>query len=104
MDLIEHLIRQKTWSERTFGPGQRTEMVIAHIRKELDEIQGSPDDIFEWVDVVLLALDGAWRAGFSPTQIAHTIDRKQTINEARDWPDWRLQKNNQPIEHIKVED
>ena len=39
MNLIKHLLRQKAFSERTFGPGPRTKMVIDHIRKELIEIE-----------------------------------------------------------------
>jgi hypothetical protein len=63
MDLIQHLFRQRDFSLRTFGPGQRTHGVLDHIRKELAEIEAKPADLTEWVDVILLALDGAWRAG-----------------------------------------
>ena len=30
-DLVEHLKRQKEWSEKTFGPGIRTEGLIAKV-------------------------------------------------------------------------
>lgn len=35
-----------------------------------------------------LTLRGAWRAGFSPEQIALAIAAKQERNESRKWPDW----------------
>jgi hypothetical protein len=98
-DLVEHIARQKRFSERTFGPGQRTAGVVAHIRKEFAEIEAKPDDLFEWVDVILLAIDGAWRAGHSPEAIAYGIQIKQNRNEDRDWPDWRTADPNGPIEH-----
>lgn len=102
-DLVAHLHRQRTFSERTFGPGNRTAGVLDHIRKELIEIEAKPDDVSEWVDVILLALDGAWRAGFSPEQIAHAIAAKQAKNEARQWPNWRTAEPGKAIEHIKGE-
>lgn len=98
-DLIQHLHRQREFSERTFGPGARTAGVIDHIRKELREIEAAPADIGEWIDVVLLALDGAWRSGASPEAIAAALLMKQTRNEARTWPDWRTADPTKAIEH-----
>ncbi len=76
--------------------------VLDHIRKELSEIENKPQDLYEWVDIILLAFDGAWRAGHSPENIVSAIDRKQTRNENRDWPDWRTSSPNKAIEHIRV--
>jgi hypothetical protein len=95
----EHLAHQREWSERTFGPGPRTLGVLDHIRKELQEIEDDPSDLHEWVDVVILALDGAWRAGWEPQQIIDAIKAKQARNEARTWPDWRTMSADQAIEH-----
>ncbi|HBG52098.1 MAG TPA: DUF550 domain-containing protein [Gammaproteobacteria bacterium] len=100
-DLIAHLRGQIAFSRRTFGPGHRTEGVTAHIAKELDEIRASPGVLEEWVDVILLALDGAWRTGAGPEMIAAAIAAKQRKNEARTWPDWRNVPADGPIEHIK---
>ncbi len=101
-DLVAHLHRQREFSERTFGPGTRTAGVIDHIRKELNEIEAKPDDVSEWADVILLALDGAWRAGFSPEHIARAIAAKQAKNEARTWPDWRDADPGKAIEHVRA--
>ena len=100
-DLVKHLHRQRSFSLNTFGPGLRTLGVLDHIRKELLEIEVAPHDVTEWVDVVLLALDGAWRAGHEPEDIAKAITDKQARNEARHWPDWRAVENGKAIEHIR---
>ena len=85
-DLVRHLERQREFSLNTFGPGLRTKGIIDHITKELVEIEENPTDLFEWVDVILLALDGAHRSGHSPEEIVRAISTKQTKNEARTWP------------------
>jgi hypothetical protein len=98
-DLVAHLERQAKFSLATFGPGPRVKMVLDHIHKELIEIEAKPADLYEWVDVVLLALDGAWRAGFEPKDIAGALAGKLAQNEARSWPDWREQDPDKAIEH-----
>jgi hypothetical protein len=98
-NVLAHLQRQRQWSERTFGPGLRTAGVCDHIRKELREIEADPTDLREWVDVVILALDGAWRTGATPQQIIDAIVAKQVKNEGRVWPDWRTVDPNKAIEH-----
>lgn len=99
-----HLRRQREWSRATFGPGRRTKGVIDHIRKELVEIEDDPDDWTEWIDVVILALDGAWRHGAEPRQILDAIVAKQAKNEARVWPDWRTLSDDVAIEHDRSHD
>lgn len=99
IDLIAHLHRQHEWSERTFGPGHRTAGVLDHIRKELKEIEAEPLELSEWIDVVILVLDGAWRAGYSPEDIAFALIEKQAKNEQRTWPDWRTAPPDKAIEH-----
>jgi hypothetical protein len=100
-DLIAHLERQRRFSEKAFGPGKRTAGVLAHIRKELGEIESNPDDLMEWVDVILLAMDGAWRRGATSEQIACALLVKLEANEKRQWPDWRNTPEDQPIEHVR---
>ena len=98
-DMAAHLQRQRDWSGKTFGPGPRTAGVVDHIRKELREIEADPSDITEWIDVVILALDGAWRAGYQPQEIIDAMVAKQTRNEGRNWPDWRTMSPDKAIEH-----
>lgn len=101
MDLEAHIRQQRAFSQATFGPGRRTAGVCDHIRKELEEIEKNPDDIREWVDVILLALDGAWRTGAGPMEIVRAIAQKQRVNENREWPDWRTTDPDKAIEHVK---
>lgn len=98
-DLVAHLHRQRAFSERAFGPGARTAGVLDHIRKELTEVEADPGDVYEWVDLVILALDGAWRAGHQPQAIVDALVAKQTKNEGRTWPDWRTADPTKAIEH-----
>lgn len=93
--------QQKDWAFETFGPGERLQGNLAHIRKELGEIEEDPSDLVEWVDVVILAFDGAMRQGYTPEQIIETYKAKMAINYARSWPDWRLTTEDHPIEHVR---
>lgn len=103
-DLISHLHRQKAFSERVFGPGARIDGIIDHITKELIEVGNSNGELAEWVDVVLLGLDGAWRSGATPEQIAEAIAAKQRKNESRKWPDWRTAEPGKALEHDRSAD
>jgi len=105
-DLATYLYAQKIWSERTFGPGDRRMGVIKHIRKELNEVKkaedGSTDLLMEWVDILILAFDGARRSGFSPEMIIQGLVLKDLINQkTKAWPDWRKMGKDEPIEHIR---
>lgn len=107
-DLVAHLRRQIAFSQRTFGPGPRVAGVCDHIRKELIEVQDAAGDglptLTEWVDVIILGLDGAWRSGATPEQIAAAIAAKQAKNESRRWPDWRTADPEKAIEHVRTAD
>ncbi len=98
------LDRQRKFSEKAFGPGGHTEGIVDHIRKELVEIEENPTDIMEWADVIILGLDGAWRAGHSSQEIIDAIITKQMINVNRKWPDWRTVEPGKAIEHDRSED
>ena len=101
--ISDHITRQMAFSYETFGPGPRTEGVTNHIEKEIAEIRDASEDevLEEWVDVILLAFDGAWRSGAKPEQIAQALGDKQTKNENRTWPDWREAEEGEPIEHVE---
>lgn len=101
-DLVTHLRRQCKFSLRTFGPGPRVVGITDHIREELREVEAEPKSL-EWIDIVILALDGAWRAGFAPEQIVAAIEAKQIENESRRWPDWRNFGEHKKIKHEPAE-
>lgn len=98
-DLVAHLDRQRAFSAKAFGPGARVEGISDHIKKELAEVAEAPEDLSEWIDIVLLGLDGAWRAGHSSMAIAEGLADKLVKNERRQWPDWRTADRNKAIEH-----
>lgn len=99
MDLAKFFDEKAAWSRETFGPGRRTAGVIDHIKKELAEIEADPGDVHEWCDVVLLAMDGAARAGFTGDDFRAALVAKQLRNTMRSWPDWRTMPSDKAIEH-----
>lgn len=103
-DLIKHIAQQQRWSRETFGPPceRGYEGVVDHLRKELQEIEDNPFDLEEWIDVITLAIDGAWRTGHDPQEIAKCLSDKLEKNKKRDWPNWRTQPAGKAIEHIKA--
>lgn len=101
-DFRAHLARQAEFSLRTFGPGSRVRGVADHIRKELAEVEKSNGSLDEWIDVVILGLDGCWRSGVSPDEIIAALVHKQAKNEARKWPDWRTMPADKAIEHDRT--
>ncbi|ORE90489.1 hypothetical protein ATO13_22326 [Stappia sp. 22II-S9-Z10] len=110
-----HLIRHMAFSRATFGPGSRTGGVIDHLRKEIEEVELSYGSADEWVDVVILAIDGLTRSigavlesrGEADPNAAvaryavEMIRAKQGRNELRDWPDWRTADTSKAIEHVR---
>jgi len=100
--LEAYYARQIEWSRATFGPAQRTKGIIDHITKELREIAADPHDLSEWIDVVILAMDGFWRHGGTPTDLMACLQAKQEKNMARTWPGWRTMSEDQAIEHDRM--
>lgn len=107
ISLARFLHAQRGWSEKTFGPGERSVGLSDHVRKELEEIRNArtPETkLAEWVDVVILALDASWRLGFSPEEICGALLAKAEKNRGRRWPDWRTADTGKAIEHIRNEE
>lgn len=100
-NMLDHLRSQRAFSEKAFGPNFRYKGIIQHIMKELIEIENEPHDLEEWIDVALLAFDGAWRSGHSPEEILSTFMAKLEKNKSREWPDWRTVSEDEAIEHIE---
>ena len=115
MDLKQHLIRQMAFSKATFGPGTRTNGVLDHIAKEIEEVREAGGSSDEWVDLVILSLDGLTRqlsfcnVGDRRIKSAEDIAEmacgmivgKQDRNENRTWPDWRTMSADKAIEHVR---
>lgn len=112
MDLKQHLIRQMVFSRATFGPGERTDGVLDHIAKEIEEVRKAHGESSEWVDLVILSLDGLTRRLWAASDYRKTADEiadeacriiqgKQAKNERRNWPDWRTADPGKAIEHVR---
>jgi len=102
MNLVDYLDIQREWSEIVFGEGPRVEGICKHIEKELKEVRADPADVVEWCDIAILALDGAWRAGFSPQQVCDAMVAKQRKNIKRKWH--AQVSDDEPIVHVKESD
>ena len=100
-DLVGYIEAQRVLSTRNYGPGPRLQGVLKHLAKELTEVELDPQDPFEWADLIILAIDGAWREGISPGVLTRALVEKQAINARRRWPDWRTAGPDQPIEHVR---
>lgn len=102
-DLVGIVNRQMAWSLAVLGPGERKRGLVDHIWKELGEVMRAEEPLEEWIDIVILALDGAWRSGASAEQIVEALLAKQAKNRARRWPDWRTMNPDRAIEHVRDE-
>ncbi len=101
MNLEKYIQDQIEWSIDNLGPYERTSGLLKHISKELIDVEKDPHDTEEWIDIIILAIDGAWRHGATPEQIAETLNYKQWKNKMRSWPDWRNIGDDNPIEHVR---
>lgn len=99
MTLADYVSTQRGWSSRTFGTAKRTVGICNHIRKELLEIEANPDDLEEWIDVLILAMDGYWRHGGQPEDLLARLIAKQAKNFERQWPP--IQPEDCATEHIR---
>lgn len=99
LNLEGYIKVQRDWSKDVFGEGKRTGGLIEHIKSELKEIEKNPEDLEEWIDVIILALDGAWRLGASEEQITRALENKQLKNLMREWP--MPKSEDEPSFHVK---
>ena len=98
--LRSYLQTQMRWSAKTFGKGMRTTGTIEHIKHELEEIEKDPADLMEWIDVMMLAMDGYWRHGGTPKTLARDLFRKAAEVRQREYP--ANVREDEAAEHIRV--
>ena len=83
-DLARFFDEKAEWSRGEFG--EEYEGVLDHMAKEFKEVTEKPFDLEEWVDIVLLAMDGACRhAGATGSEFVVALVAKQQKNRARRW-------------------
>jgi hypothetical protein len=99
----DYINRHWEWGRNTFGPREERDEqgVIQHIKKEIAEIESNPKDLWEWIDLLILGMDGFIRAGGDKDMLLRMLFEKQKVNFARDWPDWRTAPKGTAIEHVR---
>lgn len=105
--LDDYLRRHLEWGHATFGTpadGRGPLGPLDHLKKELKEIEEAPTDLVEWVDAIILSIDGFLRAGGKHTMLLPMLFEKQAKNALRDWPDWKTMDPNKAIEHVRTKE
>ena len=90
----EMFYRMTNWAEETF-PQRTNHSILTHLRRELDEIEASPDKLEEWADAMLLFMHGLRERGFDMHLLTVALETKFEINKKRKW--------GKPDEHGVVE-
>jgi len=109
-----------SWSDDTFGSGQRSPAILHHLAKEIPELLDAIGDYdlgcndyrtsvsemmerhrkmrFEFADAFMLLLDAARKRGFTAEDLIQVTRLKLEVNRRREWgkPD-----ENGVIEHIR---
>lgn len=101
-ELIEFIQEHRRWALPIFGEGLRTKSITNHIRKELGEIETEPFFLEEWVDVLILALEGAWRTGATEEEIVAALWSKLRIIQKRTYI--LPADEDAPMEHDRTHD
>jgi hypothetical protein len=103
MTIEQWLYEHSAWSVKVNGPfnenNRRTVGIVNHIRKELQEILSDPLDREEWIDVIILGLDGYLRHGGQICQVLSDLQSKLAKNKGRKWP--KPVDQDTPVEHIR---
>ncbi len=73
------------WSAKQFGANRGVKGPIAHLIKELKELEENPVDILEHADVLLLVLDIMSQAHKDVDTVIDAAFFKLDINRNREW-------------------
>lgn len=104
MTFKDYLIRHVAWGYEMFGTpadGRGPKGPLDHLKKEIKEIEADPYDQKEWIDAIILSIDGYIRAGGNIDGVLYDLFVKQEKNFTRKWPDWRLQHPDKAVEHVR---
>lgn len=71
--------------QRTRFAGQTLQGKLAHLQREVRELQAAPGDSMEWADVLILLLGAAEMQGMSVADLVDAARIKMAINERRSW-------------------
>ena len=89
------------WSQSQFGSDLERDWTgpLAHMRKEIAEVEEQPFDRDEWADMLLLLLDASRRSGLNATGLILAAEYKLSINKNRIWGDPNPDGS---VEHIRA--
>ena len=73
------------WSDSVWGENRPPNGTVNHLVEEAAELAENPTDIMEYVDVIMLAVDGLRQAGFDFAEFTDAAIKKLAINKAREW-------------------
>lgn len=88
--LFNWLNKQRRWSFENHGNDEKTVAVLQTIYGEVVSTNGQPKDVNLWIRIIVLALEGALRQGFTPHEICEALEKKQIEYMAKD---------EEPLEH-----
>lgn len=88
LSLVRMEAERFEWAKETF-PGATAKSAIAHLRKELIEIEENLDsgtkDVTEYSDALMLVMEAAARDGFTASDVLKGFRDKHEINKTRKW-------------------
>lgn len=97
MSLATFMDRLQVVSRKQFGEGKRTGSLTKKISQELEEVIAQPDDLEEWVDILILAMDGYWRHGGTSEWLLHDLHNKLCVVAERTYP---KTDEDTPVQHV----
>lgn len=89
-----------TWQQETLG-NRGSKGPLAHLAKEVVEIQNNPRDLEEYADAVFMIINALYNEGFTFWDLLQACWKKLEINKLRSWPKPSADNLDKPIEHIK---
>lgn len=90
------------WQHETFGPHQTLEGIRDHMRKEVKEIEDSPADRTEPIDLIMLGISYLRRLGLDAAEVVALWQQRMVALKRRSWPDWRTADLDKAIEHLRA--
>jgi hypothetical protein len=67
-------------------PTQTLDGKLTHLVREANELRGTPEDVMEWADVLILLLGAAHKRCLTAQDLINAARIKLRINEQRQWP------------------
>lgn len=83
-DLLLLIDEWMAWGKRQF-PHATAATQLAHLRQEVEELIGDPNDLMEYADVFALMLSALYSSGYSFEDLVGAMREKLVINQSRNW-------------------